>query len=137
MATNLFEELKKALQELKDFLAGNVNEIKPAVEALKGLGLPVGDLLTRLTSLLGKLKTAINNLDTSQIGNLDKVSTFTSDVRAALEAARNLLPDQASDIDEVLKVADVVTSLPSLEQVKKEITDLIDAIVNDLNTLNS
>jgi hypothetical protein len=137
VATNLFEDLKKALQDLKDFLAGKIPVIKPAVAALKGLGLPIGDLLTQLISLLGKLETAINNLDTSQVPALDEISTFTGGVRAALDAAKNLLPDEADEIDAVLKIADVVTSLPSLGQIKKEITDLIDAIVKDLQDLNS
>ncbi len=136
MATNLFEDLKKALQELKDFLAEKEPVIEPAVKALKGLGLPIGDLLTELITLLNKLKTEINNLDTSQIPVLNDVSAFTGAVRSALEAAKTLLPDEAADIDKVLGIADVVTSLPSLDQIKQEITDLIDAINGDLDKLN-
>jgi hypothetical protein len=137
VATNLFDDLKKALQDLKDFLASKKDVIKPAVSALKGLGLPIGDLLTQLITLLNSLETEINNLDTSQVPALGEISTFTGGVRSVLEAAKNLLPDQASTIDQVLGVADVVTSLPSLDQVKKEITDLIAAIVTDLQDLNS
>jgi ABC-type transporter Mla subunit MlaD len=136
MATNLFDDLKKALQELKDFLADKEPLIEPAIKALKGLGLPIGDLLTELITLLNKLKTGIKNLDTSQVPVLNDVSAFTASVRAALEAAKSLLPDEAADIDKVLGIADVVTSLPSLDQVKQEITDLIDAIVADLDKLN-
>lgn len=138
MATNLFDDLKKALQDLKDFLTPEkVNLIKPAVSALKGLGVPIGDLLTQLITLLGKLKTEIANLDTSQVPALSDVSAFTGSVRAALEAAKTLLPDESADIDQVLGIADVVTSLPSLDQVKQEINDLIDAINGALQTLNS
>lgn len=137
MATNLFDDLKKSLQELKNFLADKKDVIKPAVSALKGLGLPIGDLLTQLITLLNKLKTEIANLDTSQVPALSDISAFTGSVRAALEAAKNLLPDEAATIDEVLGIADVVTSLPSLDEIKKEITDLIDAIVADLQDLNS
>jgi ABC-type transporter Mla subunit MlaD len=136
MATNLFDDLKKALQELKDFLADKEPLIEPAIKALKGLGLPIGDLLTELITLLNKLKTEIKNLDTSQVPVLNDVSAFTASVRAALEAAKTLLPDEAADIDKVLGIADVVTSLPSLDQIKQEITDLIDAIVADLDKLN-
>lgn len=137
MATNLFDDLKKALQELKDFLAAKKDLIKPAVSALKGLGLPIGDLLTQLTTLLNKLKTEITNLDTSQVPGLSDISSFTGSVRSVLEAAKTLLPDESAQIDQVLGVADVVTSLPSLDQIKQEITDLIGAIVADLQDLNS
>jgi ABC-type transporter Mla subunit MlaD len=137
VATNLFDDLKKALQELKDFLAAKKDLIKPAVSALKGLGLPIGDLLTQLITLLDKLKTAITNLDTSQVPGLSDISNFTGGVRSVLEAAKSLLPDESAQIDQVLSVADVVTSLPSLDQVKQEITDLIGAIVADLQDLNS
>lgn len=136
-ASNLFDDLKKALQDLKDFLAAKKTLIKPAVAALKGLGLPIGDLLSQLISLLSKLKTGIANLDTSQVPALDDVSAFTGSIRAALDAAKNLLPDEASEIDRVLGIADVVTSLPSLGQIKQEITDLIDAISTDLQDLNT
>jgi ABC-type transporter Mla subunit MlaD len=137
VATNLFDDLKKALQELKDFLAAKKDLIKPAVSALKGLGLPIGDLLTQLITLLNKLKTEITNLDTSQVPGLSDMSSFTGSVRSVLEAAKSLLPDESAEIDQVLGVADVVTSLPSLDQIKQEITDLIDAIVADLQDLNS
>jgi hypothetical protein len=135
--TNLFDDLKKALKDLKDFLASKKDLIKPAVSALKGLGLPIGDLLGQLITLLGKLKTEITNLDTSQIPGLADVSSFTSGIRSVLEAAKSLLPDEASEIDQVLGVADVVSSLPSLDQIKTEITDLLDAIVADLQELNA
>ena len=136
MATNLFEDLKKALQDLKDFLAAKKDLVKQAVSALKGLGLPIGNLLTQLITLLNKLNTEIANLDTSQVPGLADVSNFTGGVRSVLEAAKNLLPDEAAAIDQVLGIADVVTSLPSLDQIKQEITGLITAIIADLQDLN-
>jgi hypothetical protein len=135
--TNLFEDLKKSLTDLKDFLAAKKAAIKPAISALKGLGLPIGDLLSQLITLLGKLNTAIANLDVSQVPGLADVSSFTGNVRSMLDAAKKLLPDEAGDIDQVLGIADVVTSLPSLGDLKKQITDLITAIVADLQDLNS
>jgi hypothetical protein len=135
--TNLFDDLKKSLQDLKDFLAAKKAVIKPAISALKGLGLPIGDLLSQLITLLGKLKTEISNLDVSQVPGLADVSTFTGSVRSMLEAAKKLLPDESGDIDQVLGIADVVTSLPSLDQLKQEIIDLITAIVTDLQDLNA
>jgi hypothetical protein len=136
VATNLFDDLKKALQEIEK-VAGNKDVIKPAVNALKGLGLPIGDLLTQLITLLTKLETEIKNLDTSQVPALDVISNFTGSVRSLLQAAKNLLPAEGAAIDQVLGVADVVTSLPSLDQIKKQITDLIDVIIPDLRDLNA
>jgi hypothetical protein len=48
-----------------------------------------------------------------------------------------LLPDESGDIEQVLGIADVVAGLPSLDQLKSQITDLITAIVADLQDLNS
>jgi hypothetical protein len=134
---NLYEELKAALEEFKTFLDTNVPTIKPAVDALEGLGVPIGDLLNELATLLGQLRTEITNLDVSAIPGLDEVSSFTTGVRGILDAAKNLLPDATAEIDTVLGIADVVTGLPSLDQVKQEILDLLDAIVVHINTLKA
>jgi hypothetical protein len=101
------------------------------------LGVPIDDLLNALGDLLGQLKTEIQNLDVSNIPGLDEVSTFTSGTKALLEAAKNLLPDASSEIDSVLAIAEVVTGLPSLDQIKQDILDLIDAIVGHINTLKA
>jgi hypothetical protein len=52
-------------------------------------------------------------------------------------AAKALLPDNASDIDAVKDIANVVSGLPSIDEVKGEIIALIDAIVAHLNSLKS
>jgi len=134
---NLYEDLKKALEDFKSFLDTNVPVIKPAIAALQGVGVPINDLLDQLVELLGQLKTEIQNLDVSAIPGLDEVSAFTGGAKALLEAAKNLLPDASSEIDSVLSIADVVTGLPSLEQIKQDILDLLDAVVADLNQLKS
>jgi ABC-type transporter Mla subunit MlaD len=136
MADNLFDDLKKSLQELKDLLASKRDPIRAAVQALKGLKLPIDDLIKKLITLLGELKTEIDNLDLSNVPALGEVSTFTGSVRSLLDAAEKLLPKAADEIGAVRRVADVVSSLPSLDEVKKEITDLIDAIVEDLKFVN-
>jgi phage-related minor tail protein len=136
-APNLFEELKKALQEFKDFLTTNVPVIKPAIQALKQVVPQITDLIDKLIDLLGKLKTEIQNLNVGAIPNLDKVSQFTQGVTALLTAAKNLLPDDASQIDDVLAVASVAGSLPTVGQVKDEITSLIDTVIGQLNTLKA
>jgi hypothetical protein len=54
-----------------------------------------------------------------------------------LETAKDLLPNEAATIDDVLAVTNVVSSLPSLDAVKDELKQLIDAIVADLNALKA
>jgi hypothetical protein len=135
MATNLFDELKQALTTFKNFLHDNVGVIKPAVQALVQIVPQVGELITKLIDLMGKLKTEINNLNPNVVPGLDKVSEFTTGITTLLTTAKNLLPSEAGAIDEVLAVTDVVSSLPSLDAVKAEIIALIEAIVADLDQL--
>jgi ABC-type transporter Mla subunit MlaD len=134
---NLYQELKDALQQFKDFLDTNVPTIKPAIQALRSVIPQIGELLDKLIDLMNKLKTEINNLNVGAIPGLDKVSTFTSSVKSLLETAKNLLPNEADTINDVLGVADVVTGLPSLDTVKADILSLIDAINGHLNSLKS
>ncbi len=136
-ADNLFQELKDVLQDFKDFLDANVPTIKPAIQALASLIPQINELIDKLIDLMNKLKTEVQNLDVSAIPGLAEASEFTTKVKAFLEAAKNLLPDEADTIDDVLGVADVVTGLPSLDEVKTEILALIDAIVAHLNSLKS
>ncbi|HLV34219.1 MAG TPA: hypothetical protein VKY59_03855 [Spirillospora sp.] len=136
-ATNLFEELKEALEEFKTFLDANVATIKPAVNALADLIPQVNDLINELVNLMNTLKTEIQNLDVSGIPGLSEVSEFTTKTTTLLNAAKNLLPDASAEIDQVLGIAEVVTSLPSLDQVKAEIIALLDAIIAHLNSLKA
>lgn len=133
---NLFDDLKNALTTFKTFLHDNVGTIKPAIQALKSVVPQVTDLITKLIDLMTKLKTEINNLDLTKIPGLDKVAQFTTGVKTLLTTAENLLPNEKPEIDKVLGVVDVVSSLPALgSEVKKEISDLIDEILADLNQL--
>jgi phage-related protein len=133
--TNLYQELKDALQELKDFLQANTATIKPAVQALAGIVPQVVTLIDELIDLLGQVKTEIQNLDVGAIPGLDEVSEFTGNVTTFLETAKTLLPDQKETIEDVIGAASVVGSLPTLDQVKGDIITLIDAIVGNLNQL--
>jgi hypothetical protein len=135
MAVNLFEDLKNALQEFKAFLEPNVDKIKPAVQALAGLIPQVKDLITQLADLLGKLRTEITNLDVSHVPGLTEISEFTGKAKAVLEAAKNLLPNEAGAINDVIGIADVVTGLPSLDQVKAEIVQLLGDLITLVNSL--
>ena len=136
-ATNLYEDLKKALSDFKTFLDANVGTIKPAIQALKAMVPQVGTFLGKLIDLMNQLKAEVQKLDPGAIPGLDKVTTFTQSTKTLLQTAKSLMPDQAAAIDDVLAVADVVTGLPSLDQVKQEILGLIDAIIVHLNTLNA
>ena len=135
--TNLYEELKNILQEFKDFLDQNVGTIKPAINALAALVPQINELIDSLIDLIGKLKTEIENLDVSNIPGLSEVSSFTEGVKSLLETSRNLLPDEGDTIDDILGIANVVTGLPSLENLKGEILALISAITAHLNSLKS
>jgi hypothetical protein len=137
MSDNLFQDLKDALKSFKEFLSANTAILAPAIKALKPIVPQIGDLLNKLIQLMGELKGAIQNLNVGNIADLDKVSQFTTAVTTVLETAQALLPQQGADIQKVLDAAGVVTGLPSLDEVKQEILSLIDAIVGDLNTLNS
>lgn len=134
---NLFQELKDVLADFKQFLDANVPTIKPAIQAIAGLIPQVNDLLNQLGNLLNALKTEIQNLDVSGIPGLAEASEFMTKLKGFLEAAKNLLPDQADAINDVLGVADVVSGLPSLEEVKAEIISLLDAIIAHVNSLKS
>src|SRR5512145_2076542 len=134
---SLFEDLKTALQEFKDFLDQNVNTIKPAIAALKSLVPQITELLDKLVALMGKLKTEIQNLNVNAIPGLAEASEFTNKMTGFLNAMKTVLPDEAGEIDSVLEVAGLVTGLPSLDSVKAEILSLIDAITGHLNTLKT
>jgi len=134
---NLFEQLKEVLQDFKDFLDQNVPTIRPAIKALAGLIPQINDLIELLVGLMNDLKQEVQNLDLSGIANLDKVSEFTTKIGSFLDTTKDLLPDKADTIEEIRGVANVVTGLPSLDDLKAEIIGLIDAIVAHLNSLKS
>jgi phage-related protein len=135
-AQNLFEELKEALTTFKEFLDDNVATIKPAIQALKSIVPQITDLITELIDLMNKLKTEINNLNPGVVGGgLTKVTEFTNATKALLTTAKDLLPNEADTIDDVLGIVNVVSSLPSLDAIKAEIIALIDSIVANLNQL--
>lgn len=135
--SNLYQDLKNALNDFKTFLDTNVPTIKPAVSALKSVVPQIGDLLNKLIDLMGKLKAEIQGLNVGAIPGLDKVSQFTASAKTLLTTAEGLLPSEKPAIDDVLSAIDVVGSLPSLDTVKGDILSLIDAIVAQLNNLNS
>jgi hypothetical protein len=133
----LFDELKDVLQDFQTFLHDNVATIQPAIQAIASLIPQVNDLIDLLLELMGKLKTAIDELDVSAIPGVGDVAEFTGKIPALLDAAKKLLPDETSAIDTIGDVADVVTGLPSVEDVKATLIQLIDAITADLSSLKA
>ena len=136
-AKNIYQELKDALQDFKTFLDENVLKIKPAIQALNSLIPQISELLDKLIDLMGKLKAEIEKLNPNSIPGLAEVSSFTTKIKAFLTTAKSLLPNEAGTIDDVLSVADVVSGLPSLNDVKAEILTLIDEITGKLQELKS
>jgi len=133
----LFDQLKGVLADLKKFLDDNVATIKPAINAIAALVPQVNQLIDELTGLLGKLRAEIDKLDVGNIPGLAEVSEFTGKIPAFLEAAKKILPGEAASIDSIGDVVSVVTGLPSVGDVKKELLGLIDAIVVHLNSLKA
>lgn len=134
--SNIYQDLKNALNDFKTFLDANADKIAPAVTALESLVPQIKDLVNKLIDLMNSLKTEIQNLDVSGVTDkLAAVSGFTGAAQTLLQAAEALLPDQASKIKDVNDVLSVVTGLPTLDSVKGDIVGLIDGIVADLNKL--
>jgi len=135
--SSLFQDLRDALKEFKDFLDANVSKIKPAVSALKSLVPQITELLDKLIDLMNKLNAEIDKLNVNAIPGIAEASQFTDKLKTFLNTTKTLLPDEAGTVDSILQIADVVTSLPSLDSIKQEIKDLITAIVGHLNTLKT
>jgi hypothetical protein len=132
---DLYKDLKTALTEFKGFLDTGANTLGPVIKAVEQVVPQLSGLVTDLITLMEKIKTEIQNLNVSGIKGLDQIAKFTAAITAVLTTAKSLLPDDAAAIQKVLDVTGVVTGLPSVDSVKKDITDLIDAIVVDLNKL--
>ena len=133
----LFDDLKKALTDFKKFLDDNVGTIKPAIVALRSIVPQVTELLTKLIDLITKIKAEVDKLAATPIPGIDKVAILTSGIKTLLQTAEGLLPNEKPAIDEVLKVTDVITGLPSVADLQVTIDGLLDAIIVHLKNLNS
>ena len=133
--SNLYQQLKDALQQFKQFLDGAAATLKPAIKQLKPMVPQIGDLIKKLIDLMNQLHDAVNQIDVNNIPGLQQVTQFTTAVTTLLQTAESLLPAEKTAIDEVLTAAGVVTQLPSLGDVKQQILDLITGIIGDLQAL--
>lgn len=135
--TSIYDDLKKALQDFKSFLDTNKQPIHAAIGPLKSLVPQIGDLLTALIDLMGKLADKVNQLDVGNIPGLAQVSEFTQDVQTLLQVVNTILPDQSSTINDVVGKAKVVGGLPGLGAVKQDILGLINDVSGTLQFINS
>ncbi len=135
---NLYQEVKTELADFKGFLDTGVPVIKPAFQALRALVPQVDDLLSKLIDLMGQIKTAIQSLDVSKIPGVQQVTTFTQKITTLLQTVINLVPSETDAINSVLGIAKVVGGLSDLgASLKTDISNLIDAIVVDLKSLQT
>lgn len=137
-APNLFQELQNVLTEFNEFLTQHRGTIKPAIAPLDQLtGGRATELIDALIDLMGKLKNEINQLDPNIVPGLAEVTEFTESVKTLLETSKGLLPDEADTIDDILDVADIVTGLPSVADLKTALIGLIEDIIGHLNFLKA
>jgi ABC-type transporter Mla subunit MlaD len=135
--SNLYQQLKDALQQFKQFLDTTTATLKPAIQALKPMVPQIGDLLSKLIDLMNQLHDAVNQIDVSNIPGLQQVTQFTTAITTLLQTAESLLPAEKAAIDDVLSAAEVVTQLPSFGDVKQQILDLLTGVIGDLQALNA
>jgi ABC-type transporter Mla subunit MlaD len=135
--SNLYQQLKDALQQFKQFLDGAAATLAPAIKQLETMVPQISDLITKLIDLMNQLHDAVNQIDVNNIPGLQQVTQFTTGVTTLLQTAESLLPAEKAAIDDVLTAASVVTQLPSLSDVKQQILDLLTGIIGDLQALKA
>jgi ABC-type transporter Mla subunit MlaD len=139
--TNLYQDLKDALQAVKDFL--DKPEVAQVAQAIKAIGAfvpQVNELIGKLVTLLQQLKVEIDKLAAQAAGaipGIDQFTNFTKVMVTALDTAKQLLPSQAGAINDVENIVSTASSLPTIGQVKDQIDSLIDAIVAHLQALQT
>ena len=145
---NLFQDLYDALKEFDDFLDNDtVTKVAKVISALAALVPKINELVDKLIKLMEDLKAAIEKLDLQNIDGLAEAADFTAKIKNLLTATKALLPnllpakdagDIGGEIDDVLGVADLVSSLPTLgSDLKRKITDLIGKITGKLRQFKS
>jgi len=137
-AQDLFKELEDALQKFFDFIHPKLVDLKKVIVALKPLVPKITELIDKLIDILGKLRAEINKLNPGAIPELKTATDFTNAVKVILEVSRPLLADiDKPKVDDALEVVKVVSSLPSLDEVKAKLLKLIDDVVADLQQLKA
>lgn len=140
---NAFETLNSTLQEFKNFLdnlvaTGEFAALKTALQTLQSFVPQIATMLNRVIALLHDLRSEIDGMDVGAIPNVDHAVTLVENVSSVLEAARAFLPGQADEINEVMNVARVVSSMPGLTaNLKENILSCIDAIIAHFSNLKA
>lgn len=133
---NIYQELKDVLEDFKTFLDEQADTIRPAIQTLASLIPQITDVIDLLVDLMNQIRTEIENLNVSDIEGLSEVSEFTGKISDFLDASADLLSDEVGDtVEDIRSALNVIGGLPSLDEVKQDILDLIDAIVTDLQSL--
>jgi phage-related protein len=135
---NIYQELKDVLEDFKTFLDEQADTIRPAIQALASVIPQITDVIDLLVDLMNQIRTEIANLDLSNIGGdaLSAVSDFTGKISDFLDASADLLSEEVGGtVESVRSALNVIGGLPSLDDVKQDILDLIDAIISDLQSL--
>jgi hypothetical protein len=140
---NAFETLNTNLQEFKNFLdnlvaTGEFAALKTALQALQNFVPQIATMLNRVIALLQDLRNEIDGMDLGAIPNVGDAVTMVENVSSVLEAARAFLPGQKKEIDEVMNVAHMVSSIPGLTaDLKENILSCIDAIIIHFTNLKA
>ena len=133
--TNVYQDVHNALKDFNDFLTSNKAAIKATVATLAVAVPQIGDVITALVGLMGKIRKAVVDVDLSAVPPvLTDIKTMTTKATAVFTAAKALIPDSQSDIDKILdgiKVVDGVAALTA--ELKGLILGEIDEIVATLN----
>jgi phage-related protein len=135
---NIYQDLKDVLEEFKTFLAQEprFGTIKTAISSLASVIPKIVDVIDLLIDLMNQIKTEIQNLDVSAIPGLSDVSEFTGQITSFLDAAADLVSDEIKGtVDDIRSAINLVGGLPSLEEVKADIVELIGFIVGKLGEL--
>jgi hypothetical protein len=140
---NAFETLNSTLQEFKNFLdnlvaTGEFATLKTGLQVLQNFVPQIATMLNRVIVLLQDLRNEIDGMDLGAIPNVGDAVTMVENVSSVLEAARAFLPGQEKEIDEVMNVAHVVSSIPGLTaNLKESILSCIDAIIVHFSNLKA
>ncbi|MDZ4720680.1 MAG: hypothetical protein SH847_19670 [Roseiflexaceae bacterium] len=146
--TTIYEDLKQALTEFKQFLTTNKDsKIKPALHTLKELLPSSGDdLINRLIdepiSLLRDLRDKIDQLigtigGTTIGGAITDVHDFNQQLQGLLTSMTQFLPDQRADIERAINISKTVAGLPTLADIKQELNTLLNEIIALLQDLKT
>ena len=137
---NTYQKLHDELNDLKTFLDDATPKIKPVMATLRNLVPQVDTLINDLIKLMGDIKAAIQKLKdaASNLPVLSQFTSFASKVTAFLTTVSSLLPDQTSEINAVMGIANGIGDVSQLgQQIFTDISNLIDGIVTDLQSLES